>query len=263
MAVVVVSDLHFGSSTALCPPHGIVLEDGGRYMPNAAQKWIWSQWLAFWAVVREYRKRRVHTVIVMNGEFIDGFHHESTQLATNSPEIMADAALESFSTVAAIAHELFATLGTEAHSGKGAASDRSIARQLGARVNPETGQHAFYELDLLRGGILFDIAHHVSGGSRYTTRGNGIRAELIDMLVERPEVNVVVRSHVHTFAETGRNFGPRRHGVVTPAWQLKTAFGSRVTRQRVTQVGGIIYELQAGEFNFRPILYDVPKRNPM
>ena len=84
-----------------------------------------------------------------------------------------------------------------------------------------------------------------------------------EVLIERPEVNVVVRSHVHTFAETGRNFGPRRHGVVTPAWQLKTAFGSRVTRQRVTQVGGIIYELQAGEFNFRPILYDVPKRNPM
>ena len=261
--MVVVSDLHFGSSTALCPPHGIVLEDGGRYMPNQAQQWIWAQWLNFWAVVREYRKRRVHTVIVMNGEFIDGFHHESTQLATNSPEIMADAALESFSTVAALAHELFATLGTEAHSGKGAASDRSIARQLGAKVNPATGQHAFPELDLLRGGVMFDIAHHVSGGSRYTTRGNNIKAELLDMLIERPEVNVVIRSHVHTFAETGRNYGTRRHGAVSPAWQLKTQFGGRVTRQRVTSVGGLIYEIQDGEFSFRPVLYEVPRPKPM
>lgn len=261
--MVIVSDLHFGGTTALCPPYGIKLENGGLNMPNLAQKWIWARWLDFWDVVKVSRKRGRHAVVVVNGEFVDGFHHDSTELATNSPEMMAQAALEAFSPIGAIAHELFATLGTEAHSGKGSASDLSIARQLGARVNPATGQHAFQELDLLRGGILFDIAHHVSGGSRYTTRGNNIKAELLDMLIERPEVNVVVRSHVHTFAETGRNFGPRRHGVVTPAWQLKTAFGSRVTRQRVTQVGGIIYELQAGEFNFRPILYDVPKRNPM
>ena len=52
-----VSDLHIGSTVALCPPEGIPLEDGGRYQPNPAQVWIWDQWLKFRDAIAAYKRK--------------------------------------------------------------------------------------------------------------------------------------------------------------------------------------------------------------
>ena len=38
----VVSDLHCGSTLGLCPPEGVQLDDGGQYLPSAAQKALWD-----------------------------------------------------------------------------------------------------------------------------------------------------------------------------------------------------------------------------
>ena len=44
-------DMHCGSTVGLCPPEGIELDDGGLYMPNTGQEWLWNNWEEAWAKV--------------------------------------------------------------------------------------------------------------------------------------------------------------------------------------------------------------------
>lgn len=48
--LIVFSDSHCGCRLALCPPDGIYLDDGGRYLPSAFQKKLWHWWREFWDV---------------------------------------------------------------------------------------------------------------------------------------------------------------------------------------------------------------------
>lgn len=255
-----VSDLHVGSTVALCPPGGIVLEDGGRYEPNPAQAWIWAQWLKFRDALAGYRKAGWKVILIMNGEFIDGRHHDSTQLASASPEIMAAAAIDVFLPMMRVCDVLYVTRGTEAHSGHGAASDFAIARELGAVRDTESGQCAAYQWRIDVGGVIVDAAHHVSGGSRMTTRGNNIRAEMQDALLANVAPDIMIRSHVHNYADTGRMFWPKQ-ACVTPAWKLKDAFVHRVTRLPAKEIGGVVFEIENGHAGMvKPITFAVPPR---
>lgn len=258
IVVVPIGDLHVGSSVALCHPDGIVLEDGGRYMPNAAQVWLWKRYSDILARVRELRKRRVHVVTIFMGEFVDGRHHETTQLASQAPEIQAAAAIDVFQPLATMSHELYVLRGTDAHSGHGAATDYAIGRELGA-VRDVTGQAAFYELRLDVGGVLIDAAHHISGGGDdVRLYGNAIKRETAAMLFEQPAINIVLRGHVHRYADTGDAFGLTRWGMVTPAWQLKTSFTHRVTRRREFVVGTQLLHIESGAWSRERLMWQVP-----
>lgn len=261
IVVVPVGDLHVGSSVALCPIDGVQLEDGGRYLPNDAQRWLHERWQEKLSVIRDLRKRRYHVVVVSLGEFIDGRHHETTQLLSQTPEIQASAALDLMQPLAALAHELYVLRGTEAHSGKGAASDMAIGRELGARRDPSTGMHAFYHLLLDVAGVNFDVAHHVSGSSDDARiYGNAIRRETAAMLMERPDTHVVLRGHVHRFADTGHAF-VHAWGAVVPAWQLKTAFTHRITRREFFSVGTWLIHIKDKQWETEKLMWSVPAPN--
>ena len=96
--LVVVSDTHSGCRLALCPPEGIALDDGGRYIPSEFQQKMWVMWQEFW---QEWVPRVTYGEpfdLVHNGDAIDGVHHNSTtqvshnfedqlRIADNSPAI--------------------------------------------------------------------------------------------------------------------------------------------------------------------------------
>jgi len=259
VVVAVVSDLHVGSTFGLCPPSGIELEDGGRYMPNIVQGWQWGRWLDYWQDVSDYAQG-AEVIGVVNGEFCDGNHHGTTQIATPSPAMMAEAAVEVMQPACKMASQWYVTKGTAAHVGAGGASDAGIAARIGAVRDPETNQAAAYNWRVQIGPVLFDLAHHIGGNLRPWTRGTNIRAEVIEALIHtahRPLV--VVRSHVHTYVDTGRTFGDAR-GVVTPAWQLITEYGHRVTRNPQRTVGGLVFEVSETGYRFEPLLYHLPER---
>lgn len=252
--------MHVGSTVALCPPR-VALEDGGEYRPNLAQRWVWDRWLEFWRIVAQYKRDGWRIICVVNGECIDGRHHETSQLASQSPEIQAVAALEALAVPLPLVSEWLVTRGTEAHSGKGAASDYSIARELGARVDTATGTHAAYHWLFDVGGVVFDAAHHTSGGVRPAA------LELDRMTIDADQgrkvggimPDVIIRSHIHKEDEKWRN---GRYSVVTPAWALKSAFAHRLTRSRSASVGGLLVEVQRGTFNPRLITFQVPITAP-
>lgn len=253
--VAVVSDLHIGSTVALCPPEGIELEDGGRYHPSQVQKWVWDKWVQYWADVKS-RAGMSPIITIVNGEFIDGNHHGTTQIGTPSPTAMQDAAIGVMLKPAQMSKYIYVTKGTAAHSLHGAASDHMIGKELGAVRCPETGQHAFYHLRLKVKNTLIDAAHHIGGSTRIHTRGTNIRGEVTDAMLEGNPPDILIRSHVHNYADTGRNF--RTFGVVTPAWQLMTEFSHRVVRRTQRSVGGLLFEITANGWDFELLRYQLP-----
>jgi hypothetical protein len=253
--VAVVSDLHIGSTVALCPPEGIALEDGGRYHPSQVQKWIWEKWVQYWADVKA-RAGMSPIVTIINGEFIDGNHHGTTQIGTPSPTAMMDAAIDVMHKPRIMSKHIYVTKGTAAHSLHGAASDHAIGKELGAARCPETGQHAFYHLRLKIKNTLFDVAHHIGGGARIHTRGTNIRGEVTDAMLEGTPPDVLIRSHVHNYADTGRNF--KTFGVVTPAWQLMTEYSHRVVRRTQRSVGGLLFEVTSNGWDYELLRYSLP-----
>lgn len=260
-----VGDEHVGSTIGLCPPDGIELEDGGRYMPNVFQLWMWERWLEYWDAV-DQTANGLPIIAVSNGEFIDGNHHRTTQIATPNPQMMIDAAVKVWRPIAGKAYQTYATKGTEAHIGAGGASDSAVAGAIEAQKDPDTRKPIFDHLKLVVAGVSFSIAHHVSSTARMWTHGNNIRTEVLEMMDDARDSgqappDYVIRGHVHKFSDTGLNY--RTRGLVLPAWQGLTGYVSRLTRRENRTVGGVIIKCQNGKSQMELFTRTLPGRAPI
>lgn len=246
--LVVVSDLHVGCQLGLCPPEGVAQAEGGEYLPSSFQKKIGKLWKFFWSVYVPETTRGEAYDVVVNGECIDGVHHQSvTQWSQN----LADQAAASCALLrpirAACQGKLYILRGTEAHSGKSGQWDEWIARELGAEPTRE-GQFSRYELWKNLGSGLVHLTHHIGATGSAAYESTAVYKELVEAYVDAGRWNdrppdVIVRSHRHRHicveVATGKG---KAISVVTPGWQGKTPFSHRVLggRQSQPQFGGIV-----------------------
>jgi hypothetical protein len=252
--LVVVSDLHIGSKLGLMPPT-VELDDGNVVGQNSLQSLMWEFWTKeFWPEVAKRAKKR-KTVVVLNGDLVDGNHHGTNQIWSNDPIEQANVASEILAPISA-KYKTFVTRGTPAHVLASAASDEQIAREIGA-AKPDADRkiRSSYHLKLNVEGALFDVAHHGPGpGNRIWTFGNSLRGYartiVLDALVQRQRPpDCIIRSHVHhKIWETVRDYGHRCEAVITPAYQWKTEFGFKIhTHESVADVGGAIISIDDGK----------------
>jgi len=252
--IVVVSDLHVGCQLALCPPNGALQDEGGMYMPSPFQKKMWKMWSDFWEVHVPIMTEGLPYHVVINGDIVDGVHHNAVTQWSNNKASQALAALEILKPIKEKCQGNFYVIrGTEAHVGQSGNAEESIARELGAVPNGE-GMFSRYELWKKLGGGLIHFTHHIGCSGAAAGEATAILKELVEFYVEAGRWNerppdVCVRSHRHrhmevTFA-TGRN-GSSGQGkalsVVTPAWQGKTPFVHKIAGGRTSQpmFGGIV-----------------------
>ena len=66
--IIVVSDIHGGCKLAVCPPGGIDLDDGGRYVPSPFQLKLYAMWREFWDKWVPFAVRGERYCIVVNGD---------------------------------------------------------------------------------------------------------------------------------------------------------------------------------------------------
>ncbi len=252
--VVVVSDLHVGCQLALCPPRGALQDEGGRYTPSPFQKKLWKMWKEFWNVHVPIMTDGEPYDVVINGDIVDGVHHNAVSQWSNNIASQALAALEILKPVVAKCPGKFYMIrGTECHVGQSGQNEENIARQLGAEPNAE-GLHSRWELWKELGDGLIHFTHHIGCSGAAAGEATAVLKELIEFYVEAGRWNerppdVCVRSHRHRHMEvsiaTGRN-GSSGQGkalsVVTPAWQGKTPFVHKIAGGRTSQpmFGGIV-----------------------
>ena len=244
--LIVISDTHIGCQAGLCPPSGYALDDGGRYMPNQLQQVVWSWWEEFWNEWVPDVCRGEPFAVCMNGDALDGVHHNSTTQWSHNLKDQNKAAVSVLKDVVSRCEGRYYHIrGTEAHVGQSGAEEERLAEALGAIPN-ESGQYARWELWLRIGTGLANLTHHIGTAGSLAYETSALMRELSEAYVESGRWNNeapdwLIRSHRHRNSEiriqTHKGFATI---FTTPAWQLRTPFCFKVAgvRESTPQIGG-------------------------
>ncbi len=247
--IVVVSDTHCGCGLAICPPEGVLLDDGGTYCPSKLQRQIHAMWQEFWAVHVPEATHGEPYVIVHNGDCVDGVHHGSTTQITHNLTVQGRIAVDLMRPVVDNPKcvEYYHIRGTEAHVGKSGEQEEAVAKELGAKPNAE-GQYARYELWIQCGTGLVHLLHHIGTTGSQAYESTAIHKELVESFTEagrwgRQPPDIIVRSHRHRAIETNiPTINGKARAVVTACWQGKTPFVWKIPGGRLStpQFGGLV-----------------------
>lgn len=257
----VVSDCHTNSQLGLCPPEGVALDEGGRYMPNKAQLWTWECWEDYHAKLQSLRKAlKAKLVYVTNGDAFDGDHHGTAQIITRNTENQAFIAERVFSVPKKLkADEYHVVRGTTIHVGEGGASEEALAKYFGIEQDETTRMRSVWHLRLQVYGREVDLQHHCSVGGLPWTRPGGVARLAFRHMAERfgaglKPADIIIRSHVHVH---GDSYGMHQtRAIITPAWQLKTSHGHKVAPESIADIGGIAIVVEpGGEYEVKKYLY--------
>jgi hypothetical protein len=244
-SILVINDTHVGSTVALWSP-GHPIQDGGEYLPNLIQRWLWDQWQTMLAEVRALpRKPR----LVLLGDIIQGGFPKDTQLVSPLPSIQASAAITLLQPLVDIcAPDPFFIRGTEWHEGPISDNVEMMAHTLGAVPNPATRQNTWAGLYLNAGGPVIHFAHHVGVSSVPAYEATMPMRELLTMIGEMkrnwpnggPNLKMIVRAHRHRGIHV--DAPPDLHALVVPGWQLSTAFADKKMPGLLPHIGYALIE---------------------
>jgi hypothetical protein len=236
--LVVLSDSHCGSSTAVSPlkytVHNRSTYETQVMEANRLQKWLYRNWMDFWDYVKDKSKKK-RVIVAHLGDVIDFNHHGSTQLVQEVGD-QVKMALELLEPYRDIADKFIGILGTAAHAGTDHAVESDLYRQLGADY---IEQQMTINLD----GILVDLAHHGRAGIRpWTSSAANLASEIMLDYAQTglPLPNYIFRGHLHVMDDSGSKFENTRL-IQCPSWQLKTTYGNRVAgNTRRSDIGAVL-----------------------
>jgi len=216
-SVLAISDLHCGSSTAICTPDPEISDLDTTYKPNKLQKELYSVWNE---CIDELHQKP--EVLVLNGEPIDGGNFKGLgkqSWSTNLEDQMKDAE----KLIKKIPHKnLLLTRGSGYHVDlQGTNFEEIFAEKMKAQKyrafggSGNTDYYALFEMN----GKHFNFSHHVGFNKWASYRTTALAREMAGMVFEKDKVgraDVIVRSHVHYFVHV--EF-VHTHGIITPAWK--------------------------------------------
>lgn len=257
--IAVLSDLHVGSTVGLWPGRHAV-EGGGVYEANEYQQWLYQCWQDMLTEIKRLRPR----VAIINGDPLQGTNMRDGQLITNKIDVQADACSELLAPLRKVVKDLYIIRGTEWHDGKAAENVEQMAKALGAKTDPSSGQNTWWELYLDVGGPVLHFAHHVGVSSVPWYEATVPLRDTLLMLSElwrffgseAPNVRMVVRSHRHRYIHV--DAPPDIQVVVTPAWQLKTAFAHKKAASMLPEIGWVLIEWDGKDLVVKPRIYQLP-----
>ncbi len=237
--LVVVSDLHCGSTMGLCPPDTAVV-DGGFWGLNKPQEWLWERWLAF----QDWVSRTVGDepyYLLLNGDMIDGFHHKTKQVIDIDPVWHMRAAIDALGPLAKGARKRFVVIGTEVHVGT---MESEIGKQLGAETFD--GVHAAQEWTIRMNGIRISARHHMPTTKRKYLEASALGIELGNQQLEAARAGyeipqIIIAGHRHRFGVYGDG---KSMMIACPPYQLLTTFAHKVVPGVVPEVGGFLLDFR-------------------
>lgn len=267
----VTSDVHAGSSVGLCPPDPIALDDGGSYVPSAAQRWLWDAWGRFWSEVAKVREAEsAELTWLQNGDAVEGDHHHSPQMPSTLSITHGGIFRECAAVPLALKPDrIIGVRGTEAHVGRSGQTEEGIFKGLrgeGYPVEMDGHRHTWWIFTATFGGVLVNATHHGRMGRRAHTRSSYIRLYAEDVWSEHARwgdraPDLAIRSHYHKYGDSGRAHDIPTRVVATPCFQLATAFGIKIAADSLPDIGGVIVLIRNGEVDVRPVL-SKPSREP-
>ena len=236
--LVVLSDTHIGSSTAVSPLrytiHSRSKNEAQPTEANKLQKWLYANWIDFYDYVKS--KARKHRIIVAHlGDVIDYNHHGSTQLVQEVGD-QVEMAKTLLMPYRDIADKFIGILGTAVHAGTDHAVESDIYKGLGADY---IEQQMTIDID----GVRVDLAHHGRAGFRpWSSSAANLASEIMLDYAQSglPLPNYIFRGHLHVMDDSGSKFENTRL-IQCPSWQLRTTYANRVAgNTRRSDIGAVL-----------------------
>lgn len=262
VVLAVVSDVHAGGTTALCPDT-ITLDDGGEYHASKAQRWLMQCWRDYWAKVEATRDALgAELYEVFNGDCVEGDHHNTSAIISRNPNAQAAVWTEVVRIPLALKPDrIVFCRGTEAHVGQSASAEERIADGLWRDKRPvirepETNTASWWHWRAEIQGVRIDVTHHGRIGQREHTRGSQIVLYAHDIHLahtkndERPP-DLALRGHNHKVADSFDAVKPRV--VATGAWQLGTGHAHKVQPDSLADIQGVIVVIRDGEYTVEKV----------
>lgn len=257
--VVVLSDIHAGSTVALLPP-GFKTLEGVKITPNAIQQWLWECWKDLNEWISDVTGGD-EWALVLNGDLTEGIHHGTKQIISNDLGDHIEAAIQILSPLADRASKVFVTKGTETHVSN---CEASIGTALGAEMNQELLIRAWDRLTLDVAGVRCVFRHHIGTTVRRGLAATQLSIHLAEEQVEAANNGEVIPrvlgcAHRHKF---GKYEDDRGLALVSPPWQMLSRFAHKVVSQARTKPGAYILDWRNIEDGDLPYvhkrLYDTP-----
>jgi hypothetical protein len=216
-SVLLVSDMHVGSSTSICTQEPEIADLGTVHNPTKLQKELYSVWNE---CIDELHQKP--DVLVINGEPCDGGNPKGLGKQSWSTNIQ-DQLIDAGKLVKKIPYKnLLITRGSGYHVDlQGTNFEEIFARQMDAGRYKAFGGSGFTDyyaiFDL--NGKIFNCSHHVGFNKWASYRTTALSREMAGMVFEKGKMgrfDVLARSHVHYFVHV--EF-VHTHGIITPAWK--------------------------------------------
>jgi len=258
--IIVIADMHVGSTVGLWPREGAKIEGGGVYMPNRPQVWLAERWLDMLETVSALRPK---PTLILNGDITQGVNARDGQIVGATLQPQLEAAYQMLEPLKNITKAIYVIRGSEFHDGKAGESVEGLAGRLGAVTEEATGQSSVWELFCAVDGHVAHFSHHIGVSSvpwyEATVPLRNTLMQLAELAreygVKAPQVRLVVRSHRHRFIHV--NTGEVQV-VTTPAWQMLTAYAYRKGNYQLPHIGWLLVTIEDGEIWVRPQRYRLP-----
>lgn len=231
--LLVLSDLHVGSSKGLMPPN-FVDSEGNVQTQNEGQKYLWA---CFQNMLSRVAPQKIEKIVI-NGDITDGKQPKSMgaglTLRMGDQKEAAVKVLEEIRNLFPAAKWYF-TQGTPYHENPD--DVRDVAWML-LGEKPEVRR----TLTLRVGEALIRFHHEVAFRSGWL-KASSLESEFINannsvMDAGWADVDAEVRSHCHYFLALQRK---TKLGVITPCWQLQTDFVTKGSpTKNIPDLGAVV-----------------------
>lgn len=259
--MVVVGDIHAGSTHAVMPPEYTTLE-GNVIKANLVQRWLYNCWEHFSTWVDQEVGDDQYYLLIM-GDVIEGIHHGTKEVVSTELHDHAGIALELLRPLSRRSAGTFIIEGTECHTGN---IEHALAKSLGAKQNPETKQYAWHSFRATINGTPIHASHHIGTTTRPYLESSQLGPTLNTERLEASRAGqvspeLVFRAHRHKFGLFEDDSGAI---VVSPCWQALTRFARKVVPAAQVQCGGVLVSWDDdNDWSIKKKIYKSAKRKEL
>jgi hypothetical protein len=235
--LVVISDLHAGSSFAPCPPN-YQRHDGNIVYQNTDGQFATAAFQTFTKTILQLPSYD----LLLNGDLIQGFHPRSKEVWSMDPGDHVGAAMMLLDPLVNKATRVWVTAGTESHSQE---SEQGLAMYFGANRDKYTKKLAPNLWRFTYCGVMMHAIHHMPTTVRVNLEATQLSVQLREHQIKCVQVDLqpprlVIASHRHT-AASYTDFHSMM--LVTPAWQTADGrYTQKVVPGAQTRVGGLMLD---------------------
>lgn len=246
------SDWHLGHEVGFCFPEVIINEGTPReYTINASNLQTAIHDGAM-DVLKEIGKI---DVLVLNGDLVDGVnkHSEGYGIWSCTKEEQIRQAVKFGEIIKKMGvKEIYGTKGSAYHCGDNICADLEVVQRLGGKFKTS---HFLTFRD-----VNFNVAHKIGYTKNDRTKSNAAMAELAAAVSNEKvygNVDVIVRSHVHYFAQASYD---DKTCFTTPALKARDDYAETGGLGMAPRFGMIYVDVNHGDWHVEPVLFQIPTK---